>query len=527
MSLRSPRRQALVAALLLMLALGLRLGEVARTSYRPVGDATAYLTLASQIAHSGDYRNSHAPGSGAGGSRGPTAYFPPAFPYLLAAVDLIDGHATPADGAVEPARIAGAVLGTLTAGFVGLVGLEAFGEVVALIALALAAVYPVFVELAGVVVAENLMTLLVLAATWAALRARRSAHPHGWIALAGILTGLATLSHVNSIVLLLPLGIAAWRLFSPTTGWSPTTTGPPAATTGPPATTGGPPATTAGPPATTAGPATTTGLTATTTGPQPRAARPWARRRRAGPLAWRPAQQAAASALLVASTLLTLAPWVVRDAIELHRFVPVTDEGGVTLVGTYNRASAANPHVPYQWMIFARIPGEPPQIRHPAELAEPTLSARLEHQALHYIARHPTAPVAVLYHNTRRLLELEGATAWRFSAASIGLPLGTARIGVASFWLLALLALGGLFTRAFRRAPAWLWLVPVLLWLTVALVNGETPRFREPIDPFLILAASCALSTLLARAIGRRRELNRGRSGSVRLAAPAGPGAPR
>jgi 4-amino-4-deoxy-L-arabinose transferase-like glycosyltransferase len=440
MSSWSRQRKALLVGLVLTLALGLRLAEVERTSYRPVNDAASYLTLASQIAHTGDYSGGRGPGTGAGGSRGPTAYFPPAFPYFLAAVDLIDGHTGPRHGAVQPARISQAVIGTAVVGLTGLVALEAFGELVGVIALGVAAIYPVFIELSAVLVAENLLTLFVLAAIWAALRAGRSERPYRWIALAGILTGLATLSHVNGILLIVPLGIAAWKL--PRTG--------------------------------------------TTT----------SRRRLAG------------IGLLVATTLLTLTPWVVRNAIVLHRFVPVADETGYTLVGTYNAASAHNPQIPYRWRVFQTIPGEPSAISHPIGLSEPALGAKLESQALHYIGHHPVAPLAVLYHNTRRLLELEGSSAYRVSASSIDLPEQTARIGVFSFWLLCLLAIAGAFTRVARRAPWWLWLVPVLIWLSVALVNAETPRFREPLDAFLILLGSCAIATAV-------------RFGVARLAAPA------
>jgi 4-amino-4-deoxy-L-arabinose transferase-like glycosyltransferase len=425
MSAWSPRRRALVVGLLLAIALGLRIGEVERTGYRPINDAVFYLKLASQIARTGDYSNQVRFG-GVGGSRGPTAYFPPGFPYFLAAVDAIDGHTGPAGAAVEPARISQAVVGAAVAGMVGLVGLEAFGELVGLIALGLAAIYPVFIALSATLVAENLMTLLVLAAVWAALRARRGQHPYRWIALAGFFTGLATLTHVNSIVLVLPLGIAAWSLT----------------------------------------------------------------RARQAPTQHR----IGAVALLLVTTVLTLTPWLVRDAVELHQFVPVTDEGGYTLVGTYNPGSAAERQIPYKWRVFSKIPGEPPSIVHPTGLTEPALAGRLERQAFRYIGNHPTAPLAVLYHNTRRLLELEGTFTWEASASSIGIPVATARLAVFSFWALCLLALIGIFTPVARRAPSWLWLVPLLLWLSVALINAETPRFREPIDPFLILLGSCALA---------------------------------
>lgn len=430
-------RRALLAGLILVVALGLRVGEVERTAYQPINDAGFYMALASHVAQTGDYPTSDAPGTGAGGTRGPTAYFPPAFPYFLALVDLVDGHTGPrgyvAPGkpaylpaAVEPARISQAVVGTITVGLIGLVALEAFGPGVALAALALAAVYPVLIELSAVLVAENLLTALILAATWSVLRVRRSAKPYLWLTASGAFTGLAALAHVNAIVVVVPLAVAAWS----------------------------------------------------------------ARRR------------ARAPAVLVGLTLLMLTPWIVRDAVDLHRFVPVSDEGGITLLGTYNRASASDRQVPYRWRLFCAIPGE--RISCQANnLTEAQLSDRLQTQAFNYISDHPLAPVAVLYHNTRRMLELEGSWAWKLSASSVDIPIATARIGVLSFWLLCLLALAGAFTGTARRGPWWLWLVPVLLWLSSAAINGETPRFREAVDPFLVLLGACALAALASAASGR------------------------
>ena len=65
--------------------------------------------------------------------------------------------------------------------------------------------------------------------------------------------------------------------------------------------------------------------------------------------------------------------------------------------------------------------------------------------------------------------------------------------------MLCLLALAGAFTKLARTAPKWIWWVPILLALSVVLVNVETPRFREPVDPFLILLAAAAAATLTAR----------------------------
>jgi hypothetical protein len=126
-------------------------------------------------------------------------------------------------------------------------------------------------------------------------------------------------------------------------------------------------------------------------------------------------------------------------------------------------------------------------------MTEPELSTRLTVRALSYIGRHPLAPLLAAWHNSLRLLELEGSYAWRASAYAMGLDRGVAEIGVYSFWLLAALALAGAATGATRRAPGALWAVPALLWLVTVLVNAETPRFREPIDPLLIILAGCGL----------------------------------
>ena len=209
---RVTKPTVVVAAAILVAALGLRVWEVQRTAYRPINDAGSYLKLASEVARSGDFSTSHAPGVGAGGTHGPSAYFPPAYPYFLGAVDLIDGHATLRDGAINPARLSQALLGMITVGLIGLLAFEAFGTAsLALVAMALAAIYPVLIELSGTLVAENLFTAVVLAATWAALRAARSTHTYRWIVAAGVLTGLEVLTHFNGVLLVLPLIAAAIR----------------------------------------------------------------------------------------------------------------------------------------------------------------------------------------------------------------------------------------------------------------------------------------------------------------------------
>ena len=433
-------RAAIVGALLIA-ALAVRVGYIEHTPYKAINDSGTYNRLGSMIARTGDYATGSGPGSGAGNSRGPTAYFPPGYPYFLAAVDILTGHQAGHKPAVAPERIAQAVIGTVVVGLIGLVAFEAFGGGAALAAMALAAFYPVLIELSGTLVAENLLIVFELAATWTALRARRARRPYAWIAATGVLVGLATLTHQNAILLLIPFGFAAAAAARP---------------------------------------------------------RPDRTRRRLRALA--------PPTILILITGATIAPWTIRNAIELHHFVPVSDEAGLTLVGTYNPNSAAFGPVPYKWRYFLKIPEDRTLVRTAGRYTEVALEDKLQAQALSYIGDHPLAPLEVAFHNTLRMFELEGPYAWHASALAIGLRVAVARTGVAAFWLLCGLALMGAFTRVARGAPRWLWAIPLLYALSIVFINVETPRFREPIDPFLVLLAGCALSTAAARLrTGRRK----------------------
>jgi 4-amino-4-deoxy-L-arabinose transferase-like glycosyltransferase len=419
---------------LVLVAFGLRVGEVQRASYRPIGDATSYLQLGSHLATSGGYGVA---GPAAGGTRGPTAYFPPAYPYLIAGVDLLTGQRGSGSGSVEAQRITQAVVGTITVVLIGLIAYELLGMTTALIALTIAAVYPPLIELSTVLDAENLLTMLELAAVYSTLRALRDHGRLRWLFASGVFIGLATLTHTNGILLLLPLGAAMRHL--PGVGRA---------------------------------------------------------RHMAGPAA------------LATVALLTVLPWVIRDQTVMNRFVPVSDEAGITLAGTYNPSSAAA-SPPYKWQYYANLPEFGALAGRAHHLTEPQLSSQLLGRVGTYIGNHPAAPLAAAYHNTLRLLELGGSFAWRASAAAIGLNAGTARIGVIGFWVVALLALAGAFSPLARRVPMWVWTVPVLMALSVVFVNGETPRFRAPIDPFVILLAACGLASVVeavAARIARRNE---------------------
>src|SRR3954463_5720133 len=121
----------------------------------------------------------------------PTAFRPPAFPYLLGEVYKATGVAH-ADAArrVVVARRTQVVIGTVLVAAIGLLAAQLFGEVVALVALALAAVYVPLVTMSGSVMSEPLFAVFMLGSLSAAVAHRRSPHGLRWALLAGLLAGL-------------------------------------------------------------------------------------------------------------------------------------------------------------------------------------------------------------------------------------------------------------------------------------------------------------------------------------------------
>ena len=71
--------------------------------------------------------------------------------------------------------------------------------------------------------------------------------------------------------------------------------------------------------------------------------------------------------------------------------------------------------------------------------------------------------------------------------------------------MFAVLAIAGSFTRLARRAPWYLWAFPALMYLSVVFLVIETPRYRTPLDPFIVLLAALAVVTVAHRVAAARR----------------------
>jgi 4-amino-4-deoxy-L-arabinose transferase-like glycosyltransferase len=213
--------------------------------------------------------------------------------------------------------------------------------------------------------------------------------------------------------------------------------------------------------------------------------------------------------LVVVVGVLAIAPWTIRNAVVMGGFLPISDETGPTLVGTYNPLSEANRSEPGSWTgRVSRLPLYREDFIEAPAHSQITLDSIMQHDAITYAVDHPAYIATVFWQNTLRLLELHGTARIRWGAGTIGLPPGAAVDGAIMFYCVALLALAGVFMPATRRVPRALWIIPALQFLTTVLANAETPRFRTPLEPFILLLAAVSLDhvgALVQPPLARRR----------------------
>ena len=370
-----------------------------------------------------------------------TAYRPPGYTYVLAGVYAVSGTG---HERLTAARLFQAAVGTAIVGLLGLLAYRLFGRRAGVVALLLSAFYPPMIIVGAALVSELQVVFLELASLLAVLAWSRT-HRWRWIGITGALAGALTLTRSNGFVVVIALAA---------------------------------------------------GLAIGTGKGQPLAG--IYRRRPSGVRRIFPAGAALAIALTV------VAPWTVRNAVVMHSFIPVSDELGGTLAGTYNPVSAADKTQPAYWHLLDQIPQYDQQSRVLATGPEAPFQSRLLHLALDYASHHPLYIAKVAFYNTLRLADLHGLGNDRYTATLVGVTSTSwADATVIGFWVVLPLAVMGIIIGDVRRrVPGFVWLAAALLFLSIVLVNSETPRLRLPLDPMLILLAAGAIAALLRDPLG-------------------------
>jgi hypothetical protein len=192
---------------------------------------------------------------------------------------------------------------------------------------------------------------------------------------------------------------------------------------------------------------------------------------------------------MIATTVLVMAPWAVRNTLSFDEFVPLSTQAGFTLAGTYNVTSRDDRQSPAAW----RPPTMPP---YAALLrrgqSEATLERRFRSLALDYAEANPGYVAKVAYFNLGRLLGLQGASTERPAARETGISERVSDLDVYAFYVLALLAIWAVAAGVARGTPRFVWAIPLAIALSLVFVISYM-RYRIPIDPFLILLVGGAI----------------------------------
>jgi 4-amino-4-deoxy-L-arabinose transferase-like glycosyltransferase len=201
---RAARRRTLALAALIALALALRLGWIAWADFRPTlsDDAGRYDFLGRSLAEGGGFVNPNG---------ATTMFWPPGYPFVLAAVYKLWPERAFGDHEVIAALVLNAALGAATVALTYALARRAYDERVGLVAAAMVALFPSLVFFAGVTLTETAFTTLLLLGVWLIVVSdeRRDVRI---VALAALVLGFATL--VRGLALLAPLALVpyGWRI---------------------------------------------------------------------------------------------------------------------------------------------------------------------------------------------------------------------------------------------------------------------------------------------------------------------------
>jgi len=415
------------ALLWTLVALIVRVALVASTRhYVPQDDAFDYDRHARSIADHGAFANAILVLDPS-----PTALRAPLFPYLLAGVYKV------APGTITAGRLMCALAGAIAVLLIFLIADRIWDRQVALVACAMAAVFPPLVILSSGLLVESPFIPLELGMVLALLTYSSSGGRLRWAVVAGVLFGLAWLTRSNGFVLALPLVLALY-----------------------------------------------------TTARQSGA--PWAR-------ALRGALVPAAVSLGVAA--LVVAPWTIRNAVQFDgKFIPVSDASGYGFAGTYSDLAAHDKDAKWEWHPPEYDPALTPIFqRHGVDEAD--IFADLGTEAKDYIRDHPgSVPAALSYNSARLAVPVLSRRLTDRSYDAMGVRHKLRALTTWSWIAATLLALVGAVVAIRRRevGPLWFWLIPFLLALSFVSISGE-PRYRTTIDPYILMLAAYAAVWLVER----------------------------
>jgi len=201
------------------------------------------------------------------------------------------------------------------------------------------------------------------------------------------------------------------------------------------------------------------------------------------------------TALALACAALVVAPWTIRNAVELDGFVPISIQDAAAY-GTFNEEAANDPEFPYAWR--ALPVGLSAELERNPINSEVELRSRLQDRAREYVVDHPTSiPKAFFWNGLSRFWDVRRPARALSETDFDGRSRAVTTVGLGAYYLLLPLALLGLWRLRHRRTLLLPVLALALAASAVFTIQAGT-RYRAPIEPLIVVLAASNL-TLLPR----------------------------
>jgi peptidoglycan/LPS O-acetylase OafA/YrhL len=214
---------------------------------------------------------------------------------------------------------------------------------------------------------------------------------------------------------------------------------------------------------------------------------------------WRDRSTLTGPILVIVAACLVVLPWTIRNAVQLHAFVPVTTSSGFGLVGTYNETSADSDTNPSMWLPPYNDPAASTVL---LELRDPTevrADAALRSAVVDFVRAHPAYPFRAAAWNIVRGLDLDGGDYTHLLAPYLPYPAWLLDPAIGAGWAVLLLAAIGATTRRARAVPWAVWAIPVTLFVFTIFFLPFSIRYRALMEPFLLLLVACTVVTAFDR----------------------------
>jgi 4-amino-4-deoxy-L-arabinose transferase-like glycosyltransferase len=217
-------------------------------------------------------------------------------------------------------------------------------------------------------------------------------------------------------------------------------------------------------------------------------------------LARRPAREIVVGfATLALAMVAVVAPWTVRNALDLHAFVPVSTGIGPALCMSRNPEATGALSIP----ILQREcqPQQTPPGQSAAQ-ADVAVNQYATHHAISWVVHHPRTEVSMWFTRMHRAYahNTSGLDDYR-SHMSAGAYRVVARVSdIASYLVIALAVVGAIATARRRRPDAVFLVGSAIAFAVVPAILFGDPRYRVPADPLFVILAAAALGALVSAA---------------------------